>query len=230
VSPARRALAVVAAVAVLTACQTGERPSFEDDPNAADSDETDAKTSPAEPGVPRGSGFADPAVRSALFETDAAIAETAVYEILQPYQQVRAGATMTRQGERVAVVVRDTAYRTEGDRTVTCSIAAATCEDGANGQPLSDLQITRGFWGPATQVAMTSPRLDARIGPITNTTETIAGQQATCLEIPGPTYTDRYCALASGTVATIDTAAVQVTLVEYRTEFSDWLWRQADIG
>jgi len=223
---------VVALAAVaLTACQTGERPSFDTTPdNGATADTQAGASRPVEVatgGTPDNattarSGYTD------LFDTSSGVTETAVYTVVQTAQQVTAIATLSRDGDRTVVEVRGVQYRGEGDEQTTCVVATGACEAGYDEQPLSDLQITSGFWGPAVVAKLASPTYRARIGPVTTSTITVAGQDAVCVDIPGPDRTDRYCALKSGALAAMDTAYVRVELTSYEPSFDESVWAEVD--
>ncbi len=211
----------MAVAAVLTACQTGERPSFDtvpSDSGAAPADQDDSGPSP------------ELAALIGLLSSPPPPGETATYEIVQATQGVTATATLVRDGERTALDVRDTQFRESDGRQETCERGSGVCSAGYAEQLLSDLQITTGFWGPALRQTLTSPTLGARIGPITTFSRTIAGQQATCIEIPGPSRVDRYCALSTGIAAAIETAAVTVALTDYRATFDESTWDAIPAG
>jgi len=211
----------MAIATLLTACQTGERPSFEtvpSDEGATPADQDDSGPSPQ----------VDAFI--SLLDTPPPDGETATYEIVQVAQGVSATATVVRDAVRTAVDVRDTQFRESAGRQETCGGVSGACAPGYAEQRLSDLQITTGFWGPALRQTLRSPTLEYRIGPITTTSETIAGQPATCIAIPGPSRVDRYCVLASGIAATIETAAVTVNLTDYEATFDESRWNTPSAG
>jgi len=231
VSTARRALVVAAAVVALTACQTGERPSFDTSNTSGAQGATTTSTtmddvaSSTVEGVPE-TTVADANPYSALFATSADVSETAVYEVRQTAQQVTATVTVSRMPGRTLVDVRGFQFRDNGGAHETCNVDTQTCEPDYAEQRLSDLQISSGFWGPAIRRELNSPTLASRIGPVTTSDETIAGEPVTCVNVPGPSRSDRYCALATGMLAEKDTAAVTIDLVEYRHAFAEDLWNQ----
>ena len=202
-----RALALFTAAIALSACMTGQRPSL--DPGGT--------TAPA-----RATGVSDEIL--ALFDSSIPEPFTAVYQVRQTTQQVTATAILTRDATRTALDVRDTQFRESGGQRETCNRSSNACQPGYAQNRLSDLQITAGFWGPSIKDVLRSPILNARIGPITTDKDTVAKQAVTCVNIPGPGRTDRYCALDSGVLASMDNAAVSVTLVEYRTTFDQQVW------
>jgi hypothetical protein len=219
----------VGVAVALTACQTGERPSFDTSesgaaPTTASAGETTREV--ATPDTPDNASGRRPRNASDLFDTSSAVTETAVYEVTQAAQQLRAVITVSREPGRSIVEVRGLLFRERDGVRETCNTGTEVCEPDFAEQQLSDLQITTAFWGPAIQSELESPAMDARIGPLTTSDETIAGQRATCVAVPGPSRSDRYCALASGTLALKDTAAVTIDLVEYRTTFDEALWNR----
>jgi hypothetical protein len=218
---------VFAVAAALTACQTGERPSFD---ASSDRSPADRDTAPAVEAAtahtPDNAGSAAserPGMPAALFITSGA-AETATYEVRQSSQGVTAVVTVSREPGRTVVEVRGTQFREEDGERQTCNVDTNVCEPEFAEQRLSDLQISTGFWGPAVRRELESPTLDARIGPLEYEPDTYAGQTATCVVVPGPSRTDRYCALPSGLLAAKATAAVSIELVDYHTGFDEALW------
>jgi hypothetical protein len=191
---------------------TGQRPSFDPGVTAAP-----GTTAPA-----RATGVSDEIL--ALFDSSTVEPFTAVYRVRQTAQQVTATAILTRDATRTALDIRDVQFRESGGQRQTCNRSSNFCQPGYAEQRLSDLQITSGFWGPSVKDALRSPALNARIGPITTVKDTLAGQGVTCVNIPGPGRVDRYCALDNGVLASMDNAAVSVTLMEYRSTFDQQVW------
>lgn len=228
--PVRRLVpltAVAAAGLLLSACFTGERPSF--DPTVTiDTQGTAAGASG--PGTIAEGLPSTPAELAALFGARASGAETAAFEIRPTSSTAKPVlATVSRDLTRLVVSIREIQYRTDERGPQTCRTTTQSCTRGLNSQPLSDLQISAQFWGPAIRQQLESPALAARIGPIRTTQATIAEQLAVCIDVPGPQVTDRYCALPTGMLAALSTAAVTVTLVDYLPEFDESLW-EAFVG
>lgn len=215
-------LAVVAASSFLAACFTGERPSF---------DPTDTLgTRNGASGVSGPGTIADglpttPAELAKLFGTRARGRETATYEIRPTSSSGSAVvATVSRDTGRLVVQVRNIQYRTDSSGPRTCRDTSKSCTRGLNSQPLSDLLITAQFWGPAIRQQLESPTLAARIGPTQTTQAEIADQLSICIDVPGPQVTDRYCALPTGLLAALRTAAVTITMTDYVPDFDEELW------
>jgi hypothetical protein len=196
-----RLVMFVAGVATIaTACQTGERPTY---------------IEPTDSTVP---AYAD------LFDTSSAVAETIVYRIEQTFQQIPATAVLSRDASRFVLDVRNTQYRDSDGERLTCNRDSKECQAGHDEQRISDLSITTGFWGPTVHQRLSGGGPTGRIGPVTTSREPVGDQTATCVSVPGPDRTDRYCALDSGVLASMDTAAVTIELVERRPGFDESLW------
>lgn len=214
-------LAVASASLLLTACFTGERASFApDDSVALASDSGASGPASVADNLP-----SDPKALAALFGTAARAPETATYEIrASGSSEPPVQAVVSRDVERVLVSVRDVQYRVTSGNPVTCREATQSCTRGLNSQPLSDLSIGAQFWGPAIRQQLQSPTLASRIGPVRTAEAQIAGQLSICIDVPGPQVTDRYCALPTGLLATLTTAAVSITLTSYEPSFDETLW------
>lgn len=214
-------LAVASAAIMLSACFTGERPSFAPDDTLAPANNT-GESGPASVADDLPS---DPKALAALFGSAARAPETATYEIRPTGSSEPAVvAVVSRDAERLMVSVRDIQYRVESGNPLTCREATQSCTRGLNSQPLSDLNIGAQFWGPAIRQQLQSPTLASRIGPVRTTEAQIAGQLSICIDVPGPQVTDRYCALPTGLLATLNTAAVSITLTSYEPSFDETRW------
>lgn len=217
-------LAAVAASLLLASCFTGERPSFDPTdtlgpPNGASGASGPGTIADGLPGTP--------AELAQLFGARARGPETATYEIRPSSSSaVPVTATVSRDVDRIVVSVRDIQYRTDASGPRTCRASTKSCTRGLNSQPLSDLLITAQFWGPAIRQQLESPTLAARIGPIRTTQAQIAGQLSICIDVPGPQVTDRYCAVPTGLLAALSTAAVSITMTNYGPEFDEQLWAE----
>lgn len=205
----------------LAACMTGERASIDTSPGA----NLNADTTPADSDT----GVSVPATAEALallFGQAADGPETVVYSIQPTGSEATVEATVSRDQTRSVVSIREIQYRSDGSGPRTCRASVSTCTQGFNSQPLSDLNVTARFWGPSVRQELRSPSLAARIGPIRTTQETVAGQAATCIEVPGPQLTDRYCAFASGMLARKSTARVTIEVTSYSATFDEALWAE----
>lgn len=218
-------MVLLPAVGLLSSCFTGERASIDPDatlPNSGESSDTTVDN-----GLPTSAQqLAD------LLGTPATAPETATYEITPTSQSTPVVAVVSRTEGRVVVSIRDVQYRTDEGGPATCrrTGAVGTCTPGFNAQPLSDLGISALFWGPSARQELRSPTLAARIGPIATSQAEIAGQASTCIDIPGPQVTERYCALPSGLLAAKSTARVVITLTSYTQTFDESLWAEFTDG
>jgi hypothetical protein len=99
----------------------------------------------------------------------------------------------------------------------TCNLAAQTCEDSIIDARTSDVGVTSTFFAatPARRLRIAATR---KSGPTTGSTRTIAGQPATCVEVPFAGGNETYCALDSGAVALWDGADLHVQLSNYSPE------------
>jgi hypothetical protein len=204
--PAKRTPSVVAATVVLagalllTACVTGERPSFVDDASA--------------PGTPVG----DPAVDAVLgpLERQAAGPFTAEYTILTKFTGVTSDATVAIDVDRRSITIANIRFLIEGSRTGTCSVDSGRCSNSIDDGRVSDLQVTHQFYGDASARRL---RSDAarKIGDSAPSGATIAGLAATCVSVPvsadgAPTY----CVLENGLLARMDNGDVLIELTSFR--------------
>lgn len=201
---------------------TGERASID----TSVSPDTTLFTGESAPSVTGPSGPATAATLALLFGQATNAPETATYEIRPTGSSESVQATVSRDATRTVVTIRDLQYRSDSSGPRTCRTSTQVCTQGFNSQPLSDLNITAQFWGPSVRQELRSPTLAARIGPIRTTQETIAGQPATCVDVPGPQVTDRYCALASGLLAQKSTARVSIELGSYGETFDESAWAE----
>jgi len=212
-------LALAPLLALLTSCFTGERASIDSTATLPNDGE------PSDTGVD--SGLPTSAKQLAdLLGSPATGPETATYEITPTSQSTPVVAVVSRDGGRTVVSIRDVQYRTDEGGPSTCRRNTGTCSRGFNSQPLSDLGISALFWGPSVRQELRSPTLAARIGPIATSQADIAGQSATCIDIPGPQVTERFCALGTGMLAAKSTARVVITLTSYAATFDESLWAE----
>lgn len=196
------ALAVVVTVC-LTGCATGQRPYFEDTPTVV--------------GTPTGDAAID-AVLVLLDQVDSATF-TATYNVTLLFGNVTTPATVTQAGgsSRRAVTLGAVRYTTDGQGTRTCRLDTGACTDGADPAAVSNTGVTPEFaFGDIAKRL----RRDAasRIGPGVASAQTIAGQNATCVEVPVTGGVKAYCALQDGVVASFAGADVLIDLNEYRPE------------
>lgn len=189
------ALGVLATVLVTTTsgCFTGERPSF--------ADSTD-----------------DAAIDAVLSHFDAAGTTmfTASYTI-----QTRSSATTTDAAVAVAppaersVTIGDVRFLTTGDAAQTCDLALGQCVANLEPQRVSNVQVGPDFYA-ASAVAQLRADAAAATQPGIATTETIAGQPATCVGVTLTGGMKTYCVLDSGALARMDAGGTAV-LIELKS-------------
>ncbi len=183
---------------VLTACATGPRPSFDAD------DPADQATG-------------DPAVDAVLQLLDGVGIEqfTADYTVLTRLGGLESTATVVQAGNsRRSITINDVRFLDELGAEATCNLATAECEATINDARVSDVQITHDFYGSSFARRL---RVDAgrSLSPAAASTDTIAGQPATCASVPVSGGTKLYCALDSGPLARYDGNDVVIEVVSY---------------
>ncbi len=127
-----------------------------------------------------------------------------------------APATVAQEGtSRRAVTIGGTRYLVDGERSFTCD-EGGSCTNGLDAARVSDLGVTHNFYdaSPATRLRRDAA---ARTGPSAASTDTIAGQPATCVSIPIAQTAARYCALDAGPLARMLTTDVTIELTSFST-------------
>ena len=188
-------VATIAALA-LTACATGQRPSF-------DADE------------PTQQATGDPAVDAVLERLDRVglVQFTADYTVLTRLGGKESTATVVQaDNSRRSITINDVRFIDGSGTVATCNLLTAECEAVINDARVSDVQITHDFYGSSFARRL---RVDAgrSLSPARGYTDTIAGQPATCADVPVSGGTKVYCALDSGPLARYDGNDVVIQLV-----------------
>lgn len=187
------AWAVLALLPVLGGCFTGERPEL----GAA----------------PESTG--DPAVDAVLQRLDQARTATftAAYRIASPAGPEAEAAVAQEGTSRRAVTIGAVRYLVDGERSFTCDQGGG-CVNGLDAARVSNLNVTPNFFdaSPATRLRRDAA---ARTGPSEASTETIAGQPATCVSVPVAQTAARYCALDTGPLALMRTTDVTIELTTF---------------
>jgi hypothetical protein len=200
VTQRRIALLVAAAVLVLGACATGERPSFDTgDPFPA--------------GEPTGDANIDTVAR--LLETPNQEPATATYLVTLNLGGSTTEVVVVREPGRRSITAAGIRFIEEGSTLLTCRLGTGEpCQDGWQSQLVSDSIINPDFAGDA---AVRRLRRDAAasIAPTTLEAATVADQQAQCVTIQVPGGTVQYCALNNGTLARIVDSDITVDLTSY---------------
>lgn len=195
------ARALLASLA-LSACFTGERPSFKDE---------------VPPAVPTGSPAVD-AVMSRLDSVDTAQFDAA-FQIDTKFGTLSSAAEVSQaSGRRLSVTVQNDSsyirYVVDGTDERTCNLTTAECETGLNDARISNTQLSHRFYAPsfATRLRISA---DRRIGDPVTSQRTVAGQPAECVEVPVAGGVETYCALESGVLAYFEGADVTIELTAY---------------
>jgi hypothetical protein len=192
----RTLVAVLIGASVLTACATGQRPSFDADQPLL---------------TPTG----DPGIDAVLDRLDAVGLEqfTADYTILTRLGGLESTATVVQaDNSRRSVTLNNVRYLNGTGNDATCNLTTDECEAVINDARTSDIQVTHDFYGPSIARRL---RVDAsrRLDNSRAYESTIAGQTATCAEVPVSGGTKNYCALDSGVLARYDGADLAIELV-----------------
>jgi hypothetical protein len=195
----RRLAAALGLVILLNGCFTGKRPSVVNDP------------------FPPGLSSGDPAIDQVLDQLDLNNAGpyTAVYTVLTKFGNVTRPATVAVDHGRRSVTVGDVRFLTVGDASQTCMLATKDpCSSSLDPARISDTQITPDFY--AADAAKRLRRdASAVIGATVSHVETIAGQPATCVDVPLPGGTSAFCVLTGGPLARLDDASVAIELTKF---------------
>ena len=187
----RRLLALALSGLLLTGCFTGKRPHFEDVTTTG-----------------------DPAIDAVLAGLDAVTEGpvAAAYEVLTKFGNVTRTAVVSLDAGNRNVAIGNVRYLDTAAVVATCTVdLSQPCVDGLDPARISDTLLTIDFYASDTAKRL---RRDAQaaLGPATARTETIAGQTATCADVPLQGGTAVYCVLANGMLALLDDGDVRVTL------------------
>lgn len=198
------ALAIAAAV-FLTGCASGVRPTLVAPPSTV----------------------SDPVTAAVLdrLERASTATFTATYDITPTVTGDATTATVIQSGPAQRVTIGTVEFTTDGTTARTCFSGDVECTEGTDEARVSDLSITSRFWGRSAAARLGRVAAQA-IGAPTGTTETIAGQAATCASIPVPapagSPTDApqvvYCAIDAGILARYVGADVTIELTSFTTE------------
>jgi hypothetical protein len=192
----RPAAVLLAAMLVLGACATGQRPSFDDD-------------------QPTQQSTGDPAIDAVLERLDSVRLEqfTADYTVLTRLGGLESTARVVQaDNSRRSITINDVRFIDGSGTVATCDLTADQCEASLNDARVSDVQITHDFYGSSFGRRL---RVDAgrRLGEATGYTAEIAGAPAVCADVTVSGGTKVYCALDSGPLARYDGNDVVIELV-----------------
>jgi hypothetical protein len=204
----RQRFAALALVVLLAGCMTGKRPSFSDDP------------------FPAGASTGDASLDQLLNQLDAVNdgPYTANYDILTKFGNTTHQAFVAVAPGRRSVTVGAVRFLTVAGVAQTCVLkGSGTCSSTIDAARISDTQTTPDFYAADTakRIRRVAP---ARIGPVVAHAETVAGQAASCADIPVSGGTSKFCTLTNGPVAKIDDGAVAVTMTYYSTTIDESLF------
>ena len=204
-------LAAIILVLVASACQTGKRPSFVDDP------------------FPKGSSTGDAAIDAVLAKLDGVGDEpfTAIYDVTTKFGNVTRTASVSVAPGRRSVTFGKVRFLSSGQSTSTCVFdASPLCSAGLEIVRISDTLVTPDFYALDAAKRL---RRDAQstVVPTVTRTETVGNQPATCVDLAVTGGTVIYCVLDSGLLAKIDDADVAVTLTSWVPAVTEALFSTA---
>ena len=191
--------APLALLILLTGCFTGQRPSF--------------TTEPFQAGAPSG----DPSIDAVLAGLDATNEGpfTADYTVLTKFGNTTRPATVAVSPDRRSVTVGDVRFLTNSGSSQTCILDKNDpCSSTIDPARISDAQVTPDFYAIDAAKRLRRSAV-ARIGTPIAHTEQIAGQSATCVDVPVPGGVSVYCVLPNGPLAELDDGAVAINLTQY---------------
>jgi hypothetical protein len=195
----RHRRATVALLLVVSGCFTGQRPSISAEP------------------FPRGSRSGDPAIDQVLVQLDA-VSEgpyTADYTVLTKFGNTTRPARVSVAPSRRSVTVGDVRFLSGAGASQTCMLnGSAPCSSSIDPARISDTQITPDFYAADAAKRLRRSAVARIAAPISHN-ENIAGQQATCVDVPVPGGTSVFCALTNGPLARLDDGAVSINLTRY---------------
>jgi hypothetical protein len=211
----RATAAVALAAALVSGCALGERPTLAEAPTVVGQMTGDAAIDAVLQRLD--------AVGTAVFDAE----YTALRNLGSATSSVRvAQASATRS----SVTIDNVRYLVNGTDMRTCDIDTGACSPGLDAQRISNTGLQTPdvvFTGLAKRL-----RLDATadVGPSTGSTQTIAGQVATCVDVPLARGTVRYCVLDNGVTAKYSGGDFVLDLVAYSTAPDETLFGEFRAG
>jgi hypothetical protein len=183
----------------LTGCFTGKRPSVVNDP------------------FPAHSSTGDPAIDQVLAQLDVNNPGpyTADYTVLTKFGNTTRTASVAVDQGRRSVTVGNVRFLTINNVSQTCLLdGPPPCSTSIDPARISDTQITPDFYAIDAAKRL---RRDAtsRIATPVSHVESLAGQSATCVDVPLTGGTSIFCVLNGGPVARLDDAAVSINLTQF---------------
>jgi hypothetical protein len=198
----------VAITLVLSGCFTGERPRLVEGATTTGDAAADAVLTRLE------------AAGDAVFTGD--------YEVVTKFGDITTPATVVQAGPaRRAITIGDVRFIVDGAETATCDLESDTCSRTIDAARVSNLQLTPDFYA-ASAAAPLRRDTEQRAGPTRASSETIAGQPATCVVVTTTGGDSTYCALDSGPLARLDAADLSIELTDYSPTADESQFDQRD--
>jgi hypothetical protein len=204
----RRRAATVGLLVLLGGCFTGQRPSLSTEP------------------FPSGAPSGDPSIDQVLASLDAVNEGpyTAAYTVLTKYGNTTRPASVAVATDRRSVTVGDVRFLTSGGLSETCLLDKTDpCSETIDAARISDTQVTPDFYAADAAKRLRRTAV-SRIGTPVSHVDQIAGQAATCVDVPVPGGTSVFCALANGPLARLDDGSVSINLTQYAATVDESLF------
>jgi hypothetical protein len=204
----RHRAAAIALLILLSGCFTGPRPSVATEP------------------FPRGSSSGDPSIDQVLIQLDANNdgPYTATYTVLTKFGNSTRPASVSVSAARRSVTVGDVRFITVSGSSQTCILGSSDpCSSTIDAARISDTQITPDFYAADAAKRLRRNAVD-RIGTPISHIDQIAGQSATCVDVPLTGGTAVFCVLPNGPLARLDDGAVSINLTQYATAVDETLF------
>lgn len=182
------------AAVLLGGCQTGQRPAL--------------GTAPTQ--------VADPAIMAVLgkLETRSPDPITATYSLLTKFGNTTTPASVAiSTPTKRSVTIGDVRFIQKSSGAQTCQLSSGNCTNTIDDAQVSDKSLTHDFYqiSPAARLRQDAA---AMAGTGLASTREIAGQIATCVEVPFTGGNSKiYCALDNGLLAFQDTPDLAITLL-----------------
>lgn len=190
------------AVTLLGGCALGKRPRLAPELNTTGIASVDAVLQPVL------------SVGDAVFQAD--------YDVTVAFDGSTVDVSTTQSAPtRRSLTIGDVRFLVDNGRGQTCDLATGTCVDGLESARVSDVQMNHDFFGTSLVARLRRDGMTAIAEPTTST-EVIAGQTATCVEIPlqpapssDAANTSTYCVLDNGVLAKLEAADLSIVMTDY---------------
>lgn len=157
----------------------------------------------------------DPAIAAVLSKLDVATTGplTGKYSLLTRFGNITTPATVSvvNPAQR-SITIGAVRFLFSSAGPQTCNLSTAACSAQTDDAQISNLSLTHDFYGAAPSARI---RTDAKtmIGNAIASSEQIAGQTATCVQIPFTSGSKKYCTLDNGILAFQDSPDLQIKLL-----------------